>query len=198
MEDKLKNKNKDHSEGIMFENDNIKIIDLGDDFYTKGKPHPMIDPSIRIEVLEKMINEYDLILLDNVIGYGANLKMAEYTKKIANKYKDKLFICSITGTDQDIQKYSNEKELLNEPNIIVLDNNEEVSEFVLDILKFSNIEKKNIKEEIWLNKSLKIVNIGLRKFIEPLVSKDIEVLQFDFKPIAGGNKELEKMLEDLE
>lgn len=198
LKDKLENKNLEHKEGIMFENENIKIIDLGDDFYTKGKPHPMIDPSIRIEVLEKEINKYDLFLLDNVIGYGSNLKMAEYTKEIANKYKEKLFICSITGTENDIQKYSREKELLNEPNIIVLNNNEEIAEFVIDVLKFSKLDIKALKEDVWINKNLKIVNIGLRKFIEPLISKKVEVLQFDFKPIAGGNKELEKMLEDLE
>lgn len=196
--EKLENKIINHKNGIMFENENIKIIDLGDDFYTKGKPHPMIDPSIRIEVLEKEINRYDLIVLDNVIGYGSNLKMAEYTKEIAIKYRNKIFVCTITGTEKDIQKYSKEKELLNEPNIIVLNNNEEVSEFIIDILKFSQINNKNLKEDIWINKNLKIVNIGLRKFAEPLINKNIEILQFDFKPIASGNKELEKMLEDLE
>lgn len=193
------NQSEDHKNGVMFENSNIKIIDLGDDFYTKGKPHPMIDPSIRIDVLEKEIENYDLILLDNVIGYGANLKMAEYTRDFARKHKDKLFVCSITGTEQDLQKYSKEKEFLNEENIILFDTNEESSNAVLDIIKISNIEKNNdFKEEKnLLNEELKVVNMGLRKFLDPFVNKKIKTLQFDFKPIAGGNKELEKILEDL-
>lgn len=193
------NENGSHNKGIMFENSSIKIIDLGDDYYTKGKPHPMIDPIIRIEVLEKEVNNYDLILLDNVIGYGANIKMAEYTREFAKRYPDKLFVCSITGTEEDVQKYSKEKELLTLDNIILFQTNEDSTKSVLDILKISKIEKQISKynDDNILNKELKVVNIGLRKFLDPFIKKEIKVLQFDFKPIASGNKILEKMLEDL-
>lgn len=49
-------------------------IDLGDDAFTVGKPHPMIDPSTRIERIAAEANDPStaVILLDIVLGYGAH------------------------------------------------------------------------------------------------------------------------------
>lgn len=50
------------------------FIDFGSDEFTQGKPHPMIDPSTRIErfLQEASDPEVGVILLDFVIGYGAH------------------------------------------------------------------------------------------------------------------------------
>ncbi len=50
------------------------FLDLGDDEFTNGTPHPMIDPSSRIE---RFMNEagdptVGVIILDFVLGYGAH------------------------------------------------------------------------------------------------------------------------------
>jgi FdrA protein len=49
-------------------------LDLGEEEYTKGRPHPMIDPSIRLEYLaeEGRNPATAVVLLDVVLGYGAN------------------------------------------------------------------------------------------------------------------------------
>jgi FdrA protein len=49
-------------------------LDLGEEEYTKGRPHPMIDPQARIELLRAQGNEPDVaaIILDVVLGYGAH------------------------------------------------------------------------------------------------------------------------------
>jgi len=44
---------------------------------------------------------------------------------------------------------------------------------------------------------LKIINIGLRKFTEELENQDIEVVQIDWSPPAGGDHELIDLLDDL-
>jgi hypothetical protein len=41
-------------EGYILKSQGYDIIDLGDDIYTQGKPHPMIDPEVRV----KKIKEY--------------------------------------------------------------------------------------------------------------------------------------------
>ena len=53
-------------------------IDLGDDDFTVGKPHPMIDPMGRVERLpqEAEDEEVAIILMDFVIGYGSNIDPA--------------------------------------------------------------------------------------------------------------------------
>ena len=51
-----------------------QIIDLGDDEYTVGRPHPMIDPRLRNEHIAMAAADpaTAVILLDVVLGYGAN------------------------------------------------------------------------------------------------------------------------------
>src|SRR5665213_3907330 len=50
------------------------LLDLGDDEYTVGRPHPMIDPSLRNQMLAETLRDGKtaVILMDVVIGYGAH------------------------------------------------------------------------------------------------------------------------------
>lgn len=50
------------------------FIDFGDDQFTQGKPHPMIDPSTRIArfMQEAKDPEVGVILMDFVLGYGSH------------------------------------------------------------------------------------------------------------------------------
>jgi len=49
------------------------VVDLGDDAFTLGRPHPMIDPTVRLELLAQQAADPDVrvILLDVVLGHGA-------------------------------------------------------------------------------------------------------------------------------
>jgi FdrA protein len=49
-------------------------LDLGEEEYTKGRPHPMIDPEARIEHLREQGRDARVaaIILDVVLGYGAH------------------------------------------------------------------------------------------------------------------------------
>ena len=48
-------------------------LDLGEEEYTKGRPHPMIDPTARTEIIraEAFGDDVAAVLLDVVLGYGA-------------------------------------------------------------------------------------------------------------------------------
>lgn len=109
------------------------VIDLGEDEFTVGRPHPMIDYSLRNKriVEEAADKETAVILLDVVIGYGSNLtpadelcpviqKAFETAKNIGNNLK---IICSITGTDKDVQKKQDLKKRLEESGAIVMPTN---------------------------------------------------------------------------
>ncbi|HUX38569.1 MAG TPA: acyl-CoA synthetase FdrA [Rectinemataceae bacterium] len=50
------------------------IVDLGDDVFTVGRPHPMIDPSTRTErvLAEKDDASVAVVLVDVVLGYGSH------------------------------------------------------------------------------------------------------------------------------
>jgi succinyl-CoA synthetase alpha subunit len=88
-------------------------IDLGDDEFTVGRPHPMIDQAARIERLlkEAADPEVAVILLDVVLGYGAHADPAgalapaiREAKAIAAKAGRELAIVAFAcGTDEDPQ-----------------------------------------------------------------------------------------------
>jgi succinyl-CoA synthetase alpha subunit len=86
------------------------IVDLGEDEFTKGQPHPMIDYSLRIRRILEDIKRADtgVMILDLVIGFGSNLNpQAEFIPTIAEAKKlapHVPIICFITGTDSDPQK----------------------------------------------------------------------------------------------
>jgi FdrA protein len=48
-----------------------------------------------------------------------------------------------------------------------------------------------------LTRPLIVINIGLRGFAESLEEQDVEVVQVDWIPPAGGDQEMIDLLEDL-
>jgi FdrA protein len=53
--------------------DRAELIDFGDDEYTTGRAHPMIDPSLRLERLAELADDdaTGVVLMDVVLGHGA-------------------------------------------------------------------------------------------------------------------------------
>jgi len=89
------------------------FIDLGDDIFTAGKPHPMIEPALRLTRLlqEAADPQTAVILLDFVLGYGAHIDPAGVTlpaiveaKRMAQSAGRHLEIIGyVCGTEQDVQ-----------------------------------------------------------------------------------------------
>lgn len=87
------------------------FIDLGDDAFTCGKPHPMIDPSLRIARLlqEAADPTVGVIVLDFILGFGAHedpvgvtLPAIEQCKALAASAGRHLEILGyVLGTDAD-------------------------------------------------------------------------------------------------
>jgi len=60
------------------------------------------------------------------------------------------------------------------------------------------LPKKKAKEEkTILSQKLKVVNIGISTFGDDLRSQDVEVVDVDWKPPAGGDVEMSRLLEKL-
>jgi len=58
-------------------------------------------------------------------------------------------------------------------------------------------EEKKSQEKNILTEKLKVVNIGIATFADDLRSQDVEVVHVDWKPPAGGDIEMLKLLEKL-
>lgn len=89
------------------------FLDMGDDEFTVGRAHPMIDPSIRNDRLfaEATDPNVGLVLFDVVLGYGAardpldGLAQAIQSarKTCQDEGRDVIFIAHVLGTDTDPQ-----------------------------------------------------------------------------------------------
>jgi len=58
-------------------------------------------------------------------------------------------------------------------------------------------ERKKGKEKTILATELKVVNIGIQTFADDLASQHVEVVHVDWKPPAGGDVEMLRLLEKL-
>lgn len=117
------------------------VLDLGEDYFTDGKPHPMIDPSLRTERIIRDAKDPNtkIILFDCVIGYGAHDNPAqpiiEAMQKVRKDRTDVLFIGSVTGTEGDPQTRSLQVQALKEAGAIVLPTNIQAARFAVQALE---------------------------------------------------------------
>lgn len=207
-----------HTEGMMLHVEGHEVIDLGDDQYTQGRAHPMIDPTLRIEKVEEAAfdPETAVILLDNVIGYGAHEDMAGVFAPVVQDAKEAaakegrsfVAIASVTGTADDPQVYQDQVDKLEAAGIIVAESNAQATKLAAEIVKYVKGEKtvatdENQRQdtddkvaELIAGKP-RVINIGLKSFSEAVLEHGGEVVQYQWAPIAGGNKRLAKILEKL-
>jgi FdrA protein len=113
------------------------LLDLGDDDYTRGRPHPMIEPALRNEHLERALRDktVGVILLDMVIGYGAHADPAGLLARVLKKKNNKLVIASVTGTEGDPQAYSRQVKTLRAAGVIVATSNAEAARIAASAMR---------------------------------------------------------------
>ena len=110
-----------------------RIVDLGDDEYTVGRPHPMIDPRVRTDVIVQAGRDADVgvVLLDLVLGKGAHANPAEplaaaasEARRIAQAEGRAIaFLAAIVGTARDPQDVGAQAATLEQAGIAVLATN---------------------------------------------------------------------------
>lgn len=118
-------------------------LDLGEDMFTVGRPHPMIDPSTRSDRFETDIDgSVAVCLIDVVIGYGSHEDPAGEVAKSIKAVKERLFtqgkslvvIASITGTEDDPQGLKHSQTVLEEQGVIVLPSNAQAVRLTKEIM----------------------------------------------------------------
>jgi FdrA protein len=102
------------------------MIDLGDDAFTRGRPHPMFEPSVRDAPLAEALADprVGLVLLDVVLGYGGHPDPAGHLAAfLAGRKIRPLIVASVTGTDADPQPRDAQVRKLTEAGVIVAASN---------------------------------------------------------------------------
>jgi FdrA protein len=116
------------------------VIDMGDDEFTVGRPHPMIDPDARAE---RLIAEWAdptvaVILCDLVLGYGSHpnpakpLADAVRTARLTHG-EGVTVVASVCGTEKDPQRRSVQRKLLRDAGILVAPTNAAAARAACDV-----------------------------------------------------------------
>lgn len=92
-------------------------LDLGEEEYTKGRPHPMIDPEPRAEKIAEAIENPSVavILIDVVLGYGSHPDPASVLApvcKAATKPGGPAVVAYVLGTTEDPQSSEDQSRAL--------------------------------------------------------------------------------------
>ncbi len=188
------------------------IIDLGEDEFTVGRLHPMMDNELRILRLsqEAADPETAVILLDVVLGYGSHpdpagelapvIAGAKAAAQAAGRHLE--IAAVVTGTDEDPQNFSSQIEQLRAAGAWVDASNEAVVRYAGRILRTLNPQSRVPDRQqpvdlATLQRNLSAINVGLESFAENLIAQGAQAIQVDWRPPAGGNQKLMGILERM-
>ncbi len=109
-------------------------LDLGTDEFTRGKPHPMIDPTLRLQYLERAAQDSEtaVILLDIVLGFCSHPDPASVYAPVIKRLRNEAqaagralpVIVSLCGTEGDSQHLSAQRAALEAAGALVFESNE--------------------------------------------------------------------------
>jgi FdrA protein len=175
------------------------ILDLGDDEFTVGRLHPMIDQDLRLRRLrtEAADPAVSIILLDVVLGDGAHADPAgelapAIERALSARKGDLAVLALVVGTDQDPQNLEEQIATLQRAGAEV---HRTVSSLVESIWNQLAVETEpGVPVSLEALEPPSAINVGLESFYDSLTSRGVQAVQVEWKPPAGGNEKLAGIL----
>jgi FdrA protein len=190
------------------------ILDLGEDEFTVGRLHPMLDNDLRLRRLEVEAGdpEVAVILLDVVLGYGAHLDpagelapaIARARRRAASEGRRLEMAAVVTGTDEDPQDMNRQVQQLQAAGVKVFTSNDQAARYAGRLVQrlgppadgrqptdFHAIDLASFKQP------LAALNVGLEAFSQSLEAQQARVVQVDWRPPASGDERLIAILERM-
>jgi succinyl-CoA synthetase alpha subunit len=113
------------------------VVDLGDEFFTAGRAHPMIDPTLRrLRILQEGNDPtVAVIMLDIVLGYGSSSDpsggltgaIEESRAKAVSQGRDLIFMAHVCGTERDPQSLEDQNNKLARAGVVLFSSNAQMS-----------------------------------------------------------------------
>ena len=121
--------------------DRHRILDLGDDRYTVGRPHPMIDPESRAEIIAQSVADdgVGVVLFDLMLGRVSARDpagpLARAIREARGKGRSPVFVASVVGTADDPQDMDEQVRILEDAGVVVLPSNAQATRFAAALVK---------------------------------------------------------------
>ncbi|MCA1647876.1 MAG: hypothetical protein LC797_21235, partial [Chloroflexi bacterium] len=111
----------------------LRLVDLGDDEFTVGRPHPMIDARLRSERIVAVGADPDtgVLLLDVVLGYGSHSDpagglieaIAAARQQASHHGRYLAVVASVCGTHDDPQSLADQEAKLSAVGVVLASSN---------------------------------------------------------------------------
>ena len=175
------------------------VLDLGEDEFTQGRLHPMMDNDLRLRRLQQETAdpEVGLIMLDVVLGEGAHPDpVAELAPAIAQAKREREIevVAIVLGTDEDPQDVDGQIDALAKVGARVF---RETADAVLYAGEWLRPDFSYTYPPLPLadfGGDLAAINVGLESFYDSLRDQGASAIQVDWRPPAGGNEQLMAIL----
>lgn len=175
------------------------VLDLGEDEFTQGRLHPMMDNDLRLRRLrqEAADPEVGLLLLDVVLGEGAHPDPAgELAPAIAAVKAERELdvVALVVGTDEDPQDRPAQIEKLEAAGAVVFTDTTSALNYVNE--KLARAPQNDFPPVALdaFHAPFAAINVGLESFYDSLQAQGGEVVQVEWRPPAGGNERLAALL----
>jgi FdrA protein len=101
--------------------ESVQVIDFGDDQYTRGRAHPMIDPTLRNQAIAHA--SAGVVLLDFILGLSAHPDPVGAALPAIRSARDVAFVAHVVGTDLDPQGLAAQEDALRAAGVLVCPSN---------------------------------------------------------------------------
>lgn len=202
------------------------VVDLGEEIFTTGRPHPMIEPVMREQRLLKEARDPStaVILMDFVLGYGSHpdpvgalLPALERARSIVAQQGRALYIvASVCGTEGDLQGRMRQVEKLTSAGVIVASTNAAASRTAALIVSKNERAVTTIRDDAsglvpsvhkgpvqngsplgGVLRGAKVINIGVLDFADALWAQGVACVHVDWSPLAREEADLDLLLDRL-
>jgi FdrA protein len=176
------------------------ILDLGEDEFTQGRLHPMLDNDLRLRRLrqEAADPEVGLLLLDVVLGEGAHpdpaSELAPAIAQVKQARADLDVVAIVVGTDLDPQGTASQSERLAGAGAVVFRSTAEAVATVSQRLARPYCYEHPALPLEQFGGGLAAINVGLESFYDSLVAQGAAAIHVDWRPPAGGNEAMMAIL----
>jgi FdrA protein len=180
---------------------------MGEDDFTQGRLHPMMDNDLRLRRLRQEASDLEVaaIVLDLVLGEGAHPDPASEiapviieAKSIAKSDGRNLEIAVIVvGTDEDPQVLEEQISQMTAAGALVFDNTAEAIHYVSLFLPAPEATNMLPLSPDAFSRSVAAINVGLEVFYDSMEAQGASVVQVEWRPPAGGNEKLMALLSQL-
>lgn len=176
------------------------ILDMGEDDFTQGRLHPMMDNDLRIRRLrqEAADPEVGMILLDVVLGEGSHpdpaSELAPVIAEIVGGERKIPVAIILIGTDEDPQDMAAQTKMLIEAGAEVFTDTASAVTMISHRLQQTPPASPNPVDLATFKAPLAAINVGLESFYDSLIGQEAQAIQVEWRPPAGGNEKMMALL----